>query len=96
MLERLKSNELMTGIPTGIKELDRVTNGLQRDFIIVAARPSMGKTALALHIMTESLKITNGTAAFSSLEMGSEQLMMRILASDSQVEHDKLKLQLPK
>ncbi|HHU27660.1 TPA: replicative DNA helicase [bacterium] len=92
MLERLKSNELMTGIPTGIKELDRVTNGLQRgDFIIVAARPSMGKTALALHIMTESLKITNGTAAFFSLEMGSEQLMMRILASDSQVEHDKLK-----
>ena len=92
MLERLKSQSTMTGIPSGIDELDRRTNGLQKgDFIIIAARPSIGKTALALHIMTESLKNTNGTAAFFSLEMGAEQLMMRILAADSGIEHDKLK-----
>jgi replicative DNA helicase len=92
MMERIKSKTTMTGIPTGFTELDRKTNGLQRgDFIVLAARPSIGKTAFALQIMLRSLKITGGTAAFFSLEMGAEQLMMRMLSAESKIPNDQLK-----
>ena len=74
--------ELITGVPTGFKELDKITAGLQpSDLIIVAARPSMGKTALALNIAQHAaLREKTGVAVFS-LEMSKEQLTMRLLSS---------------
>lgn len=84
--------ELVTGVPTGYKDLDRMTCGLQRaDLIIVAGRPSMGKTAFALNIV-ENTAIENGTVcAVFSLEMSQEQLVRRMLCSKAEVDASKLR-----
>ena len=84
LIERLyERQELVTGVPTGFTDFDRITAGLQpSDLIIIAARPSMGKTALALNIA--ALRRDGGRAsvgvAFFSLEMSKEQLVLRLLA----------------
>jgi len=87
-VERLfQRKELITGVPTGFKELDKMTAGLQpSDLIIVAARPSMGKTAFALNIAQHAaLKEKTGVALFS-LEMSKEQLTLRLLSSVGNVD----------
>lgn len=71
----------LSGLKTGFSELDRITNGLQNgDLIIVAGRPSMGKTAFALNI-AESVAMSGGTALVFSMEMGKEALAERAIAS---------------
>lgn len=78
------------GVPTGYKNLDRHTNGLQKgDFVLLAARPSMGKTAFALNLASNVAN--NGKVAIFSLEMSSEQLTQRLLSSESMLEFSKVR-----
>ena len=87
-----KSKGHLTGISTGFADLDRMTNGLQRsDFILLAARPSMGKTAFALALARHAaLKKGLGVAIFS-LEMSDEQLVNRVLSMESKVDSQLLR-----
>jgi len=87
-IERLHANkQTVTGVPTGFVDLDRITAGLQpSDLIVIAARPSMGKTAFALNIaVNAALKTGRGVAIFS-LEMSKEQLALRLLCGEARVD----------
>ncbi len=86
-LQDLFSNKSdVTGIPTGFVELDKITTGLQsKDLIILAARPSMGKTALSLNMAINSAIRHKKKVAYFSLEMSKEQLMFRILSMESRI-----------
>ncbi len=87
VIEKLIANkDSITGVPTGFKEIDEITTGLQpSDLIIVAARPSMGKTALCLNI-AEYVGVTKGLGvAIFSLEMSKEQLGVRMLCSKARL-----------
>ena len=80
----------LTGLPTGFKDLDKMTSGLQpSDLILVAARPSMGKTAFTLNIATY-VGLQGHTVAFFSLEMSKEQLMQRMLCSEGGIDSQRL------
>jgi replicative DNA helicase len=80
----------ITGIATGYTEIDKMTRGFQRgDLIIVAARPSMGKTSLVLNI-AQHVATNSGIAGFFSLEMSKEQLFMRMLASEAKIDNYRL------
>ena len=82
----------ITGIPTGFIELDRMTAGFQRsDFIIVAARPSVGKTAFALNIAQNVATRTGENVAIFSLEMGAQQLVMRMLCAEGNINAQNLR-----
>ncbi len=82
----------ITGIPTGFAELDRMTAGFQRnDLIIVGARPSVGKTAFALNIAANVATKTEENVAIFSLEMGAEQLVMRMLCSEGNIDAQRLR-----
>lgn len=85
-IEQISANDdNITGLRTGIDELDNITHGLQpSDLIILAARPSMGKTALALNI-AEHAALNGSSAAVFSMEMPSEQLIFRLLSSVARV-----------
>ena len=84
--------EKYQGLPTGIRELDATITGLNRsDLIIVAARPGVGKTSLALNIARHVAAAKGRKVAFFSLEMGREQLASRLLASEALVEGTKLR-----
>lgn len=77
----------ITGIPTGFRDLDRLTAGFQRgDLIIVAARPSVGKTAFALNVAQAVGTQTEENVAIFSLEMGAEQLVMRMLCAEGNID----------
>jgi len=92
-VERLyERKELVTGVPTGFKDLDKLTAGLQpSELIIVAGRPSMGKTAFALNIAANAaLNAGIGVAVFS-LEMAREQLVLRMLCSEARVDNSKVR-----
>lgn len=83
----------LIGIPTRFTDLDKITLGLQpSDLIIVAARPSMGKTAFAMNIATNiaTNKEIDGSVVVFSLEMSREQLMIRALASESRIDSKKI------
>ncbi|KQL41501.1 MULTISPECIES: replicative DNA helicase [Bacillaceae] len=76
----------ITGVPTGFTDLDRMTAGFQpNDLIIVAARPSVGKTAFALNIAQNVATKTDENVAIFSLEMGSDQLVMRMLCAEGNI-----------
>ncbi|MCC3358997.1 replicative DNA helicase [Bacillus sp. REN16] len=82
----------ITGIPTGFSELDKMTAGFQRnDLIIVAARPSVGKTAFALNIAQNVATKTDENVAIFSLEMGAEQLVMRMLCAEGNINAQNLR-----
>lgn len=82
----------ITGIPTGFTELDKMTAGFQRnDLIIVAARPSVGKTAFALNIAQNVATKTDESVAIFSLEMGAEQLVMRMLCAEGNINAQNLR-----
>ncbi|TFD96585.1 replicative DNA helicase [Jeotgalibacillus sp. R-1-5s-1] len=82
----------ITGIATGFNELDRMTAGFQRnDLIIVAARPSVGKTAFALNIAQNVATKTGENVAIFSLEMGAEQLVMRMLCAEGNINAQNLR-----
>ena len=89
---RSEHRELITGVPTGFHGLDSLTSGLQpSDLIIIAGRPSMGKTALALNI-AQNAAVNEGTpTAIFSLEMSKEQLAIRLLCSRAQVDSFRLR-----
>ncbi len=93
MLERLyETKELVTGLPTGFMDLDRITAGFQpSDLIVIAARPSVGKTALALNIAAYAAMEAEPKrgVAFFSLEMSKEQLVLRMLCSEARVDSSK-------
>lgn len=85
------SREGVTGVSTGFETFDKMTSGMQRgDLLILAARPSMGKTALALNIALNAWHAGNSIGIFS-LEMSSEQLVLRMLSAESQIPHQKIK-----
>jgi len=87
-----EKRELVTGVPTGFIDLDRKTAGLQPgDLIIVAGRPSMGKTAFALNIAQYAAQEANRAVAVFSLEMGKEQLVFRMLCSEAHVDQSKVR-----
>ena len=82
-----EEKKLITGVPTGFSDLDSLTSGFQRgDLIIVAARPSMGKTSLALNIAQHVGTKTGLTVGVFSLEMSREQLFLRMLSSEAQID----------
>ncbi|GAB4433190.1 MAG: replicative DNA helicase [bacterium] len=78
--------ELITGVPTGFHDLDELTAGLQpSDLIIIAGRPGMGKTSFALSILKNAATMSNVPAAFFSLEMSKEQIVMRLLCAEANI-----------
>ena len=93
MIEQLyEKKQLVTGIATGYQDLDRITSGLQKtDMIVIAGRPSMGKTAFALCLAEHAACDCNIPTAIFSLEMGKEQLVQRLLCSRAEVDASKLR-----
>ena len=92
-LESVSADDgFVTGVPTDFADLDRYTAGLQpSDLIIIAGRPSMGKTALALNIGYNAARKTGGGVAIFSLEMSKMQLGMRLLGFEAQIDGKKLR-----
>ncbi|MDR0622950.1 MAG: replicative DNA helicase [Treponema sp.] len=88
----LKSKKQITGIPTGFETLDQYTSGFQpSEFIVIGARPSMGKTALALNMVSAISIGKNIPAAFFTLEMSDLALTQRIISSEAMVESNALR-----
>lgn len=89
---RYNHRDELTGVPTGFYDLDSMTSGLQRsDLIILAARPSMGKTAFALNICQNVAIRAKTAVAIFSLEMSKEQLVQRMLCSEAEVDSQRLR-----
>ncbi|HWI63853.1 MAG TPA: replicative DNA helicase [Symbiobacteriaceae bacterium] len=81
-----------TGVTTGFRDLDQMTSGLQpSDMIIIAARPSVGKTAFTLNVARNAAILGGAKVMFFSLEMGAEQLALRLLAAEAAVDGHKLR-----
>lgn len=88
-----KLGKSVTGVPTGFAELDEITAGLQpSDLVILAARPSMGKTSLALGIAIKAAIDHQQKVGIFSLEMSKEQLVLRMLSSHASVDSHKLRI----
>ncbi len=88
----IKTNKEVTGVTTGFTDLDKKTSGLQpSDLVIVAARPSMGKTTFAMNLCENAMMAEEKPVLVFSLEMPSEQIMMRMLASLSRVDQTKIR-----
>ena len=88
----IKTNKEVTGVSTGYTDLDKKTSGLQpSDLIIVAARPSMGKTTFAMNLCENAMLLEEKPVLVFSLEMPAEQIMMRMLASLSRVDQTKIR-----
>ena len=93
MLEKLyEEKNDVTGLTTGFRDLNKKINGLQRsDLLLIAARPAMGKTAFALNLVQNAALKGDASVAVFSLEMSKEQLVQRMIASQSTVELKKIK-----
>ncbi len=87
-IEKLQENKgAVTGVPSGFVDLDEMTTGFQPgDLVVLAARPSMGKTSLALNIAQHIGTSTDKTVGLFSLEMSKEQLFMRMLTSEARID----------
>ena len=86
------ADDKLRGVPSGYTELDRITQGWQKsDLIILAARPSMGKTAFALNLARNAAVNFNRPIAFFSLEMSSVQLVTRLISTETSLTADKLR-----
>lgn len=92
---RMQSKDRLTGIPTGFNDIDCVLGGLQdTDYVVLAARPSMGKTAFALDILRKAakhLKKKDKIIVFFSLEMSSKKLGLRLLSAEMKIKNEKFK-----
>lgn len=89
---RYEQRELITGVPTGYHKFDEITAGLQKtDLVVIASRPSMGKTAFGLNIAMRSAISHGVPTAIFSLEMSMEQLMMRMLCAWGKVDLSKMR-----
>jgi len=83
----------IVGIPTGLKDLDKLLGGMQRaDLLILAGRPGMGKTSLALSIALQAARKWNKRIAIFSLEMSDEQLVQRLLSAETGIDSQRLRL----
>lgn len=93
MIETLRDrHEAVTGMPTGFRDLDSLTSGFHNsEFIVVAGRPSMGKTALCLNIVQHVGVKTDYSVGFFSLEMAKEQVAIRLLCSEAQLDIKKVR-----
>ncbi|MFZ7124622.1 MAG: replicative DNA helicase [Desulfobacterales bacterium] len=90
--ERQGNKALVTGVETGFADLDSLTSGLQpSDLVILAARPSMGKTAFALNLARNAAVSNHTAVAVFSLEMSKEQLSMRMLCAEAEVDSFRLR-----
>ncbi len=91
-IEKLfEQKRLITGVPTGFVDIDEMTRGLQAgDLVIVAARPSMGKTSLVLNIAQYVASLGDHVVGFFSLEMSKESLFLRLLTSEAQIDGHRL------
>src|ERR1700732_5195508 len=92
-LDKLHAHkELITGVPTGFTDLDEMMSGLQpSDLVIVAARPSMGKTSLVLNVAQHVGTKTGMTVGLFSLEMSKEQLFLRMLTAEARIDAHRLR-----
>ena len=91
LTELSQSDSAIPGLSTGMRDLDKKINGLNKsDLVLLAARPAMGKTAFALNLCLNVAKKYNKTVAFFSLEMSREQLAMRLLSIESFVDGQKM------
>jgi replicative DNA helicase len=92
-IEKLHARkELITGVPTGFTDLDELTSGLQpSDLVIVAARPSMGKTSLVLNVAQHVGTKTDMAVGLFSLEMSKEQLFLRMLTAEARIDAHRLR-----
>ncbi len=92
-IEKLHARkELVTGVPTGFTDLDEMTSGLQAsDLVIIAARPSMGKTSLVLNMAQHVGTRTDMTVGIFSLEMSKEQLFLRMLTGEARIDAHRLR-----
>lgn len=89
--ESAMNDSNIPGLSTGLGDLDRAISGLNKsDLILLAARPGMGKTSMALNLLLHAGKFSKKEVAFFSLEMSREQLGMRLVASESFVDNKKL------
>lgn len=89
---RKKHKDGLTGVPSGFSSLDRVTNGWQKsDFIVIASRPGMGKTALIVSALRNAAVDFGKPVAIFSLEMSSIQLVNRLISAEAELEGDKIK-----
>ena len=89
--ELAASDSAVPGLSTGLKDLDRAISGLNKsDLILLAARPGMGKTSMALNILLDAGKKSGKKVAFFSLEMSREQLALRLIASECFIDNKKL------
>ena len=87
-----KTKEKITGVPTGFSDLDNMTSGFQpSDLVLIAARPSMGKTALVLNIIRHVAMKKKRPSMIFSLEMSKEQLVNRLLAMESNINSQRLR-----
>ena len=92
-ISKLKEHaHVYTGVPTGFTDFDDKTSGLQKgDLIVIAARPSMGKTAFVLSLARNAAVRSKKPVAFFSLEMSSTQLVTRLISSESEISSDKIR-----
>lgn len=92
-LERIQNSPNgITGLPTGLTDWDKLTKGLQKgDFIVLAGRPGMGKSALALQICLEAAKNHNARSIFFSREMSAESLYQREVSYESEIDSQRLR-----
>lgn len=91
LVEQAESDSEIPGLSTGIRDLDKKINGLNKsDLVLIAARPAMGKTSFALNIALNVAKKYKQTVAFFSLEMSREQLVSRLLSGESFVDSQKM------
>ena len=89
--ELAASDRAIPGLSTGLRDLDRAISGLNNsDLILLAARPGMGKTSMALNILLDAGKRSGKKVAFFSLEMSREQLALRLISSECYVDNKKL------
>ena len=89
--ELSRSDQAFPGISTGLKDLDKKINGLNKsDLVLIAGRPGMGKSSIGLNIALTAAKTTHKTVAIFNLEMSREQLAMRLLSNESFVDSQKL------
>jgi replicative DNA helicase len=87
-----ENKALVTGVPTGFRGLDEKTSGFQSgDLVVIAGRPSMGKTALALNIVRNAALETEEPSAIFSLEMSKEQLSLRMLSAEARVDSSRMR-----
>lgn len=92
LVELSKNKSGITGVPSGYPAIDNLTNGFQKgDLIILAARPSVGKTAFALNLAQHAAHLSDKPVAIFSLEMGADQLVKRMIAAVGRIEGNKLR-----